>query len=110
MNNQDRLLKLLMCRKFFYPQDGHGAEAKQHVRALIEKIVLTPKEDREDLSIDLYGDLAGILKIALEDTAMKNMMLETRKLEKKAINDNCLFEPSIQMVAGTGFEPVTFGL
>ena len=41
---------------------------------------------------------------------MKNMMLETRKLEKKAINDNCLFEPSIQLVAGTGFEPVTFGL
>jgi len=37
---------------------------------------------------------------------MKNLMLEARKLEKKVINDNCLFEPSIQMVAGTIFHRV----
>ena len=91
-------------------KDGQGAEAKQHVRALIDKIVLTPKEDRKELSIDLHGDLAGILKIASEDKSMKNLRLETRKLERKAINDNFLFEPSIQLVAGEGFEPPTFGL
>jgi len=34
---------------------------------LIEKIVLTPKEECKELSIDFYADLAGILKIALED-------------------------------------------
>ncbi len=62
------------------------------------------------LKIDLYGDLAGILKIASEDKATKQRNLETRKLEKKAINDNFLFEPSIQLVAGRGFEPLTFGL
>ena len=76
----------------------------------MDKIVLAPKEEKRKLKIDLYGDSAGILKIASEDKAMKRQGLETRKLEKKAINDNCLFEPSIQLVAGTGFEPVTFGL
>ena len=39
---------------------GQGAEAKEHVRGLIEKIVLTPKDGHKELSIDLYGDLAGI--------------------------------------------------
>ena len=80
------------------------------MRVLIAKIVLTPKEEGKGLSIDLYGHLVGILKIASKDKAMNNRMLETRKLEKIAINDNCLFELSIQMVAGTGFEPMTFGL
>lgn len=84
-----------MMKLYRKQQYGQGDEAKQHVRALVEKIVLTPKEDRKELSIDLYGDFAGILKIASEDKAMKNKMLETRKLEKIAINDNCLFELSI---------------
>jgi hypothetical protein len=89
---------------------GEAGEAKEHVRALIEKIVLTPKEGSKDLSIDLYGSLAGILKIAKEDKLMKNPGVLTRRLEKKAVIDNILFEPSLQMVAGAGFEPTTFGL
>ena len=89
---------------------GQKAEAKEHVRALIEKIVLTPKADHRKLSIDLYGDLAGILKIATEEKSMKMTSLKTKRLEKGAANDNTIFEPSVQLVAGTGFEPVTFGL
>ena len=42
--------------------------------------------------------------------AVENMRLKTRKLERKAVNDNFLFEPSIHLVAGEGFEPTTFGL
>ena len=34
------------------------------IRRLIDKIVLTPDDDRSDLVIDLHGDLAGILQIA----------------------------------------------
>ena len=90
--------------------DGDAGQVKENVRALIEKIVLTPKKEEQRLKIDLYGDLAGILKIASEEKAMKEMSLKTRKLEKKAVNDNFLFEPSIQLVAGEGFEPPTFGL
>lgn len=91
-------------------KSGEAAEAKEHVRALIEKIVLTPKKDRKELSIDLYGDLAGILKIASEDKSMKNMVIQEKRLGKKAVNDNFLSEPSITVVAGEGFEPTTFGL
>ncbi len=91
-------------------KSGEAFEAKEHVRALIEKIVITPKDGRKELSIDLYGDLAGILEIATEGKLMKNMTLQTKRPEKNAVNDNSLFEPSLTMVAGAGFEPTTFGL
>ena len=91
-------------------KSGKAAGAKEHVRALIEKIVLTPKENHKELSIDLYGNLAGILKIASKGDSMKNMAQKTKRPEKKAVNDNFFFGPSVQMVAGEGFEPTTFGL
>jgi len=91
-------------------KDGKASEAKENVRALIEKILLTPKEGRKEVSIDFYGDLAGIPKIASEDKIMNNAKGLTKRLEKNAVNDNIVFEPSLQLVAGTGFEPMTFGL
>lgn len=42
--------------------DHRDASAKL-LRELIEKIVLTPNEDRTALVADLYGDLAGILQV-----------------------------------------------
>ena len=39
-------------------------EAASVVRELIEKIVLTPNEDKSALAIDLHGNLAGILQMA----------------------------------------------
>ena len=41
---------------------------------------------------------------------MKNMAQKSIRPEKKVANGNFLFEPSIQVVAGAGFEPTTFGL
>jgi hypothetical protein len=58
--------------------------------------MLTPNEESRKLEIDLYGDLAGILGLA----ANKNGPLDES-------------DPTIQqvkLVAGTGFEPVTFRL
>lgn len=49
-------------------KDGRS-EATEHLRALIDKIVLTPEKGREDLRIDLHGDLAGILGIASQKRA-----------------------------------------
>ena len=43
-------------------------EAIGIIRSLIDKIVLTPNEAGDDLSIALHGQLAGILAIAMEDT------------------------------------------
>ena len=40
------------------------AEAGTILRSLIDKIMLTPKGGTKELSVDLVGDLAGILSIA----------------------------------------------
>ncbi len=40
------------------------AEASQHLLAKIDKVILTPNESGEELTIDLIGDLAGILSVA----------------------------------------------
>ncbi len=73
------------------------AEASEHLRALIGKIVLTPEPGREDLRIDLHGDLAGILQIASQKQARPG-------------NETISGPNKIALVAGAGFEPATFGL
>ena len=60
--------------------------------------------------IDLYGSLAGILKIATEDKSIKNRSINEKRLAGLVANDNYSSEPSVQLVAGAGFEPTTFGL
>ena len=88
----------------------HRSEAHIHLRSLIEKIVLTPNPDQGDLSIDLYGDLAGILTIASQENPMDKATGIKKRLRQIAVNDNHLSEPSVELVAGAGFEPTTFGL
>lgn len=57
---RDRVGQLIRCLA-----DGDGQEeAKEALRALVEKIVLTPKLDGTGLSIDLHGALAGLLRLA----------------------------------------------
>ena len=73
------------------------AEASEHLRALIGKIVLTPESGRDKLRIDLHGDLAGILQIASQKQARPG-------------NKNVSGPSKIALVAGAGFEPATFGL
>jgi DNA invertase Pin-like site-specific DNA recombinase len=81
-------------------QAHEDGQAREHVRNLIEKIVLSPAENEDGLQIDLHGDLAGILSIAAN---------EKRPVDNVA-NDNAIYRPSVQLVAGAGFEPTTFGL
>jgi hypothetical protein len=71
------------------------AEAADLLRSLIDRMELTPNADGK-LDIDLYGDLAGLLALATN----RNGPLDES-------------DPSLQqvkVVAGTGFEPVTFRL
>lgn len=42
----------------------HKDESATILRELIDKIVLTPNEDKSALVVDLFGDLAGILQIS----------------------------------------------
>jgi hypothetical protein len=79
-------------------------------------VVLTPKDGAKDLSIDLYGDLAGILEIAAHGaTAETYPMRKTQEARNRRdsgiANDNHSSGRSqIKLVAGAGFEPATFGL
>ena len=86
-------------------RSGGQGEAAEHLRGLIEKIVLTPRLEREELQIDLYGDLAGILSMAAEKTGHQK-----RERLRNAVNDNIPEPSKIVLVAGAGFEPATFGL
>ena len=53
----------------------HRSESAELIRKLIEKIVLTPNEDRSALAIDLYGDLAGILQMSAGHNAARHSNL-----------------------------------
>jgi len=68
-------------------QEDGRAEASEHLRGLVDKVVLTPKADEDSLRIDLYGDLAGILNMAAGANNMKNKTIIER-LELSPSNDN----------------------
>ena len=72
------------------------AEASELMWTLIEKNVLTPNSDGPDLTIDLFGDLAGVLAMA-------------RKGEKP-LNTSDIETMRLKLVAEEGFEPPTHGL
>jgi site-specific DNA recombinase len=67
-------------------------KAADLLRSLVKEIILTPQNGT--LQIDVRGDLAGILAISL-----KSKTPTTRAGASQ-----------VEMVAGTGFEPVTFRL
>jgi len=67
-------------------------EAAEVLRTLVDKIILTPLNGK--LEIDVQGDLAGILAISVQS---KNPAALATGAQ-------------VKMVAGTGFEPVTFRL
>ncbi|WGJ16541.1 recombinase family protein [Methylocapsa sp. D3K7] len=67
-------------------------KASEVLRSLVKEIILTPENG--ELQIDVRGDLSGILAISL-----KSKTPATRAGESQ-----------VEMVAGTGFEPVTFRL
>jgi site-specific DNA recombinase len=77
-------------------------QAANTMRALIEKIVLTPGPERGVIEAQLHGDLNTILNwIELQSTG------KTAKKTKPAVGAAGL---SASMVAGAGFEPATFRL
>ena len=46
--------------------EGSRPEAAELIRGLIEKVVISPREDGDGLYIDLHGSLAGILTMATD--------------------------------------------
>ncbi len=77
-------------------------EASQDLRALIEKIVLTPGPKRGEIYAALHGDLATILEWT-ERQAIGN----ASRIKKPAAGAAGLL---VSLVAGAGFEPAAFRL
>ncbi len=76
------------------------AAASEHLRQVVDKIVLTPSEEQGGLKIDLYGDLAGILEIANEGG--KDMNLAPSLPEKLSLNPLGDRKPSVVDSVGSG--------
>jgi hypothetical protein len=83
-----------ICRQYqISPATYHRIKAA--IRSLIDEIRLVPEDGA--LKIELRGELAGILALASESTKARG--LSTTGLAEQ-----------IKMVAGRGFEPLTFRL
>ncbi len=80
-------------------------EAKEAIRGLIDKIVVTPVATcgkRMEPQLDLHGALAGILALSLGGAGKSGQ--QKTSLEQEVTQ-------SIEfLVAGVGFEPTTFRL
>ena len=81
----------------------HRSESSLLLRKLVDKVVLTPEASRKALVLDLHGDLAGILQFAEDSRAGGSSSSE--KPRKTGFS-----EKQDKLVAGIGFEPMTFRL
>ncbi|MEY8099861.1 zinc ribbon domain-containing protein [Falsihalocynthiibacter sp. S25ZX9] len=73
-----------------------GAEAVNHIRSLIDRIVVNPATDEVGYLLDIEGDLAGILSLC-----------QTSKKAAPVSGDDLV---QIKLVAGVRFELTTFRL
>ncbi|WP_091136393.1 recombinase family protein [Microvirga guangxiensis] len=90
----------------------HKDEAMELIRSLIDKIVLTPKEEG-GLDAVLHGDLARILALCSAGAEEAKPVLAVRvagSRQAKTLEGEAIRGFSLSVVAGTGFEPVTFRL
>lgn len=99
-------------------------EAAQLLRLLIEKVVLTPNDDRSALVVDLKGHAANILMIAGErsEALRASDLLKLNKTQGQEVDriravaglspnvEPAPFRGQATVVAGVGFEPTTFRL
>ncbi|WP_425505624.1 recombinase family protein [Sphingomonas chungangi] len=79
-----------------YEEEALKAQAFERIRALIEQVTLTPEDGV--LAVHLRGDLVSMLELC----ACGDMQNAPEEVSSGALQ--------IKMVAGTGFEPVTFRL
>jgi site-specific DNA recombinase len=83
----------------------NDSEARDHIRSLIEKIVVTPVPTggkRMTPQLELHGALAGILGLSLG--------IEGKSGQQKTSCEQEVMQSVVFMVAGVGFEPTTFRL
>ena len=84
-----------------YSQDTRD-EAFQIIRTLIDKVLIHDGANKKP-TIELVGDIASMISIALPSSKTQKTARERAVLSDRDIR-------SVKVVAGTGFEPVTFRL
>ncbi len=94
-------------------------EAGTALRGLIERATITPDADAEGgLRIELKGDLAMILALApggvtssaREGSRSRSADGRNEAAQNEKLPRTCVLGIQLSVVAGTGFEPVTFRL
>lgn len=86
-----------------------GAEAGDILRSLIERIVLTPNAERDALVVDLYGDLAGIINLALsadKEGSKSRINAACCPATVEALSHFRMSELSAVAAGGGGFQPI----
>ena len=78
-------------------------EAADAIRGLIERVTLTPGPKRGVLNATLHGEFGAILEWVAAREAKESR-------HDKTPSADALGVLSVSVVAGTGFEPVTFRL
>ncbi len=79
----------------------HGQEALDAIRSLIDRIEVRPGANAKGVEIELIGEIASMIRLGLA---------ESQGSTRAHGSDADLFASSVKVVAGTGFEPVTFRL
>ncbi|MHA3980902.1 recombinase family protein [Halovulum sp. GXIMD14794] len=82
-------------------------EAREALRGLVDRIVLTPASEGSGLEIELHGALAGLLRLATGQPV--HAAAETRKARDGGSQAFDIAE-QVVLVAGAGFEPAAFRL
>ena len=82
--------------------------ALEIIRGLIEKVQVLPASGGSRPDIILTGELAAMLRLSLDDGVSKT--LTAAQVEARAAGGSGLFYSSVKVVAGIGFEPMTFRL
>jgi site-specific DNA recombinase len=83
-------------------QPDDRAEATEALRHLIERIILAPGPSRGEMNATLYGELGTILSWMTRQDREKSIKTKTPAVATAGV--------SVSVVAGIGFEPMTFRL
>ena len=94
--------------------EKHKEEAIGLLQSLVDKVVLTPDPNSDELLIDLYGDLAGILNVAIGKETGKEPQqeIDLRQIRMVVGLDNPRSTPRTghrqgKLVGPAGLEPAT---
>jgi site-specific DNA recombinase len=79
-----------------------GTQALEAAPDLIERVALHPSADGSGREIELAGAIAAMVELAMDGTP--------RGASRRSRSDSALFNRSVRLVAGAGFEPAAFRL